>query len=405
MGQNLIWLTTCILFVTLASCRPTDRNPLPVFTVVSTTFTDELQAEGTVESVNSLTVNCPKGAGGTIVFLVEDGTRVKEGDVVCRIEDPMLGTDYEDLLINLEQNRADLSKTYADHALELAILEAQIQNNEAQKAITGLDSLQLAFTPGNQRRIKELELQQSAIQNSRFEKKLKTLKIIQQSELRKQLRGIERVESRVKGMEERIASLTLRAPRSGLVVRGVNPVSNTKFIVGDNAWEGLPLVILPDMEQMKVKIMAPEGQFKRLKIGDKVEFSFDAQPDNLAWGTITKKSPVGQPIKRRSKVKVFDVEASVDSSRHIPTPGMSAQCRIILQQLSDTLVVPQIALFERDSVKVVYVETAKGYEVREVVAGLSSPSEVVITKGLKAGERISLLLPDDQLILKNKTKP
>jgi multidrug efflux pump subunit AcrA (membrane-fusion protein) len=154
------------------------------------------------------------------------------------------------------------------------------------------------------------------------------------------------------------------------------------------------------MEQMKVKIMAPEGQFKRLKIGDKVEFSFDAQPDNQAWGTITKKAPIGQPIKRRSKVKVFEVEASVDSSRHIPTPGMSAQCRIILYQLSDTLVVPQIALFERDSAKVVYVETGKGYEVREVVPGLSSPSEVVIMKGLKAGDRISLLLPDDQLIFK-----
>lgn len=402
MGRKLIWLTTCIVLFFLASCQPSDRNPLPVHEVAYSTFTDALRAEGTVESINSIPINCPKGAGGTIVFLVEEGTRVKEGDVLCRIEDPMLGTDYEDLLINLEQNRADLSKTYADHALELAILEAQIQNNEAQKAITSLDSVQLAFIPGNQRRIKELELQQSAIQNSRFEKKLKTLKIIQQSELRKQLRGIERVESRVKELEERIASLTLRAPRSGLVVRGVNPVSNTKFIVGDNAWEGLPLLIMPDMEQMKVKIMATEGQFKRLKIGDKVEFSFDAQPDNHARGTITKKAPIGQPIKRRSKVKVFEVEASVDSSRHIPTPGMSAQCRIILQQLSDTLVIPQIALFERDSAKVVYVEKGKGYEVREVVPGLSSPSEVVITKGLKAGEHISLLLPDDQLILKNK---
>lgn len=396
--KNLIYSSLLLLI----SCQQNEGEFHSLYTVTSTDFEDALVADGTVESVNSLTVNCPQGIGGTIVYIVEDGTFVNEGDVVCRIEDPGLATELQDAQTNLEINRANLEKTYADQAMEKAILEAQIQNNEAEKAITSLSEKQLEFSPENQRRIRELELQQSAIQNSRFDKKLRTMKIIQQTEVRRQLMGLQRVEARVKQIEERIASLTLTAPRSGLALRGMNPISDRKFLVGDNAWEGIPMVLLPDMKQMKVWILAPEGVYKRMKIGDKVEYSFDAQPENKAWGTITMKAPVGRPIERNSKVKVFEVEASVDSSLMVPTPGLSAQCKVVLQQVNDTLVVPQIAVFDRDSAKVVYVKSKKGYEIRKVTTAQSSPREIIITNGLKVGESISLSLPDEKTIVKNK---
>lgn len=396
--KNLIYSSLLLLI----SCQQNEGEFHSLYTVTSTDFEDALVADGTVESVNSLTVNCPQGIGGTIVYIVEDGTFVNEGDVVCRIEDPGLATELQDAQTNLEINRANLEKTYADQAMEKAILEAQIQNNEAEKAITSLSEKQLEFSPENQRRIRELELQQSAIQNSRFDKKLRTMKIIQQTEVRRQLMGLQRVEARVKQIEERIASLTLTAPRSGLALRGMNPISDRKFLVGDNAWEGIPMVLLPDMKQMKVRILAPEGVYKRMKIGDKVEYSFDAQPENKAWGTITMKAPVGRPIERNSKVKVFEVEASVDSSLMVPTPGLSAQCKVVLQQVNDTLVVPQIAVFDRDSAKVVYVKSKKGYEIRKVTTAQSSPREIIITNGLKAGESISLSLPEEKTIVKNK---
>lgn len=382
----------------LIACQPQGREHLPAFEVSISDFEDYLITEGSVESVSSVSVTCAQGTGGTVVFLVEDGTYVQEGDVVCRLENAAMATDYESVLTNLEMNRANLEKTYADHALEKALLEAQILNNEAEQAITNLNSKQLEFTPENQRRIRELELKQAAIQNSRFSKKLRTMKIIHQTEIRREQMGIQRTESRVKQIEERMLSLTLKAPKAGLALRAVNPMNDRKYVVGDNAWEGLPLIYLPNMEQMKVKILASEGQYKRMKVGDKVEFSFNAQPENKAWGRITMKAPVGRPIERNSKVKVFDVEASVDSSLTIPTPGLSAQCRVILHQLKDTLVIPQIAVFDHDSLKVVYIQKPKGFERRQVITGLSSPKETVITTGLSRGEAVSLILPEEKQI-------
>src|SRR5690606_35294731 len=130
----------------LASCQQNSDQLPSLHTVERADFEDILVVDGTVESVNSLTVNCPQGVGGTIVYLVEEGTIVNEGDIVCRIEDAGLAIELQDVQTNLEMNRANLEKTYADQAMEKAILEAQIQNNEAEKAITGLSELQLEFS-------------------------------------------------------------------------------------------------------------------------------------------------------------------------------------------------------------------------------------------------------------------
>ena len=91
---------------------------------------------------------------------------------------------------------------------------------------------------------------------------------------------------------------------------------------------------------------------------------------------------------------------AVDSALSIPTPGMSARCTVILNQLKDTLVIPQIAVFDHDSTKVVYIQKEKGFERRQVTIGLSSPKEAVVVAGIHPGEIVSLMLPDDKNILK-----
>jgi HlyD family secretion protein len=393
---RIILLFQVVLF--LSGCGSGGNQPLPAIPVLSVDYVDDIFVNGTVESVSSRTVTIPRQTGGTIIHLVEEGIYVSEGDVICILEDQGLASEYEDMVDRLEQIQAELEKTRADHALELAMLDAQIKNNEAQRAITSLDSAQLQFTPATQRRIKELELQQAAIQSTRYERRLRTVKIVQQTEIRRLQMAIQMWKNRMRRVEDRIASLVITAPSSGLVIRSVSPITGRKYIVGDNAPEGAPVIELPDMDNVKVKLLATETDYKRMKIGDRVEYSFDAIPGSRAWGSITMKAPVGRPIERRSKVRVFEVEASVDSAQVIPTPGMSAIARIILFQLSDTLVVPQLAIFDIDSLKVVYIRDKKGYEERQVVTGLSSPKEAVITAGLRAGEIVSLIKPAERLI-------
>jgi multidrug efflux pump subunit AcrA (membrane-fusion protein) len=128
-------------------------------------------------------------------------------------------------------------------------------------------------------------------------------------------------------------------------------------------------------------------------MGDSVMYTFDASPANRAWGRIAKMASVGKERTEGSKVKTFEVEASVDSILSLAEPGLSTRCHIYLEHIPDTIVVPSISIFDRDSVKVVYVKKEHRYEERPVVLGVGSPQMTIIASGLHEGEQIALIKP------------
>ena len=393
--EQLIFL----LFIYLFSCTSSEDDQL-IYTVSYQNFENIISIEGFAEPVEFSPLNSPPYIEGSIAFLLDEGTFVEEGDTVCVIENAEIENYYDQVSLNLENAQAILNKTIANQALQYALLEAQVQNNKADSEIARLDSLQLIFSPKNQRRIKELELEIVAVQKNKYEKKLQALKIINQSEIKRLHIEIQNLTNRLKIMREEIDKMILKAPRRGIVVRAVNPQTGVKFILGDNVWSNILVASIPWLEDMKVMINAPEKDFKLITIGDSISYTLDALPEELAWGKVLKKSPVAQPYKKDSKVKFFEIEASIDSATAMPEPGFTVNCEVFLRQIKDTLVVPQIAVFDADSLKVVYVKNGKDYEMRQIITGVSSPKETVVAAGLKAGESIALSKPSDSSVKK-----
>ncbi len=385
----------------LFSCSQENKD-ISTYIVSNKNFENILEIEGYVEPVQSTTLTCPRHVDGIVTFLVEDGTYVNEGDVVCVIEFQELQNEYDQILTNLEETKAELNKIKADLYMQYALLEAQVKNNDAETKIAQLDSLQLQYLTPSQKRIKELELEKVAIEKFKYEKKLEALSIINQSEIKKMEINIQHLSNRVQSTKERLDELTLKAPKKGLATRAIYRITNKKLQVGDPVWGNMPLIIIPELEEVKINIWAPEKDYKYINVDDSVYYYFDAMPGNMAWGKILKKAPVGQPQKEGSKVKLFEIEASVDSMLSLPEPGFTANCHVILKQIKDTIVIPQIAIFEEDSMKVVYVKKDKSYEMRQILTGLSSPKEAIIGTGLKRKEEVALSKPETSLI-KEKT--
>jgi len=390
------------LLLIICSCQSDKDLNIPTYNIVYADFKNTLRIDGFVEPVRSTTAACPPYIEGTIGSLVEDGTYVKEGDVVCTIEVQSIQVNYDQSLIELENLQAHLNKTKADLNLQYTLLEAQVKNNNADAEIAQLDSLQLKYSTQNQTRIKELELEKVAIEKTKYEKKLQALSIIQQSEIRRIELEIQRLSFRVKSLKDQLDALTIKAPKDGLAIRANNPITQKKFQIGDPVWHLMPIVTLPELDEMKVKINAPEIDYKQININDSIAFTFDALPGNLAWGKINMKSPVGQQYREGSKVKFFEIEASIDSILAMPEPGLTANCTIILTEVKDTIVIPQIAVFEEDSIKAVYIKVNNGFEMRQIKTGLASAKEVIISDGLQAGEVIVLAKPTPTSI-KRKT--
>lgn len=391
-------LTLSLLTVLLSSCFTKDDKSLSTYTVNKKNFENVLIIDGFVESVRSTTLTCHREIDGIVQFIIDDGVFVEEGDTLCIIEANDLQTYYDGLQVKLEESKALLNTTKATLSSEYAMLEAQVRSNEADAQIAQLDSLQLEYSPDNQRKIKELDIERVSIEKNKYEKKLKSLAIIQQSEIRKLELEIQRAEMQAQTIKDILNQLIIKAPKKGLATRAISRMTGTKIQVGDNVWNNMPIVIIPEMEEVKVKINAPEKDYKLINIGDSIQYTFDAMPDNMAWGKIKQRSPVGQPINRNSKVKTFEIEASVDSFLTIPEPGFTVNCQIWIKQVIDTIVVPQIAIFEDDSIKVVYVKKGNKFEKRQILTGISSPKEAIITNGLQKGEIISLIKPSDSSI-------
>ena len=390
-----------LLFSFLASCTSRNDNSTPTYLVENKDFVNSIEIEGIVEPVDFTTIALPQNFEGTIGYLIEDGVFVKTGDLVCAVEVPEIQTNYDQMLIDLEKGKAEFEKRKVEMNLEYAMLQSQVQNNEANSKISELDSLQLQYSPQTQRKITQLELKKVEIEKKRFEKKLKTMEIIHQSEIRKLEVQIQRQSNQAQSLKENLEALNLKAPKDGLAIRGVNFLTGSKFKVGDPVWGGMNIVSIPGMKQMKVKLQTMEPEFKIISVNDSVSYVFDAMEGNSGYGKITKKTPVGQQYKEQSNVKFFEIEASVDSCLSLPEPGFTARCKIILSQIRDTIVVPQISVFDYDSTKVVYVKRKNRFDIHEVKTGAASAKEIIITEGLKKNDVISLGKPRESAV-KNK---
>lgn len=386
--------------VVFVSCSSESGDAYALYTIERGAFDDMLQVEGFTESVGSITLTCPQDADGSIEYLIESGTMVKKGDTLCIIDDPGIEERYESWLLSLENGYADLESAKANAKMELALLEAQVRTNEAETQIAGLDSAQLQYLSPTERRIKELQMEQAVINRSRLAKQITAQKAIQQADIKKLESQISQVERRVERQRELMESLIILAPKDGLAIRARRwPWSSQTWLVGDNVWNGRAVVTMPSVDSVKVLIYAQETEYKRIEVGDSVEYTFDAMPDNRAWGRITKLSPMGLKRTEGSEVKTFEIEASVDSLLQPIDPGLSANCRIYLQHVPDTLVVPTVCVYHRDSTNVVYVRKGKKYEEREVKLSITTPRSSVIAEGLHEGEQITLIKPDDKHIL------
>jgi HlyD family secretion protein len=164
---------------------------------------------------------------------------------------------------------------------------------------------------------------------------------------------------------------------------------------------GNPVLQFPDLGKMQISAEVAEADFKKLEKGQQVRMTVDAAEKLITTGKVNRKNLIGRTAQRysESKVKFYEVIIDIDSCHSKMKPGLSASCEITLTEAKDTLFVPTLSIFERDSVKVVYVMKKQNFIPVKVQTGLSGNSYTIITGGLMGDEIIALSEPPNRLIL------
>ncbi|MGS0681422.1 efflux RND transporter periplasmic adaptor subunit [Shewanella sp. 125m-7] len=354
------------------------------------------QIEVTGELVSANTVNLKPPAlrrvwQYQVKMLAPEGSEVKKGDRVAQL-------DTSTLTQRLSVKSAELATTVQDietsklrnakklEELKLQLAEAKMTQEKSQLKVDISDETVSVID-------QQKYLRDAVIANARLElinRKIQ-LEIDSAKQRMKMLAGDQqKFSAEVAALEKGIKSLTLIAPRDGMVVYG-NDQQGNKVAEGQNIFSGDSVLSIPDLRHMQVNMTIPEVEAGRVKVGQVLKIRLDANPEKSFDGKITELGAVFRIKNQDVPLVVFDAVASIeDADTAMMRPGMTAKISIDIANKS-----PQLLL----SLDAVHYERGKAYVLKPslfsdakqyVVLGAMGKEQVAITSGLNEGEEVLL---------------
>ena len=204
-------------------------------------------------------------------------------------------------------------------------------------------------------------------------------------------------------INQQLVAAVIRAQHPGLVVYGAANQNSMGYRGGNQeaiqegatVRERQPILTIPDMRRMAVKVNIHESAVQRIAVGQQVKVSVDAFPDQNLTGIVSKVAVVADSANSflNPDLKVYPTTIEIDGTFDWLRPGMSAEVEILVTRLDDAIYVPLQAVSSYNDKRVVYIPRAGRTERREVEVGAFSESFIEITSGLNAGEQVLLLAP------------
>ena len=359
-------------------------------------FVVDIMTSGALEAKNSVKITGPNGLRNyriwnvTIQDIIDEGTYVKKGQYVARLDPSELTGKIKDSQLEVEQSQSQYTQTRLDTALAMRQSRDELINLEYGVTEKQLVLDQSQFEPPATIQKAEIDLEKAkralkqAQENYQIKKEQNVAKMQQvAAELRKDRNELE-------GLMALSQEFTIIAPEDGMLIYNKSwdgkPVKAGSQI---GAWDPV-VATLPDLSKMISKTYINEVDIRKVKSGQDVEIGFDAFPDKKLKGKVIRVANVGEQ-RPNSDAKVFEVEIEVFGSDPLLKPGMTTSNKIITQTIEDGLFIPLECLHsEFDSITYVYKKDGIKTIKQEVMIGDANSENVLIISGLKEGDRVSL---------------
>ncbi|MEQ8789097.1 MAG: efflux RND transporter periplasmic adaptor subunit [Pirellulaceae bacterium] len=422
-----------VYFVMGASENVADK-PI-VVPVVNAPFDHTVLEEGEIESSNSVEVKCQvksRNSGGTeIIWVVDEGTHVEAGDLLCKLDASLLQQELDQQRINCNTSQALVVQAEnAFRAAEIALKEyeqgtyaqeRQLILNEIFVANENLERTRQSIASTERLAAKgltdmlQLQADQFAVEKAQNElksargkltvldmytsqKMIKTFESdIATAEAKwgaeKQSHSLEL--KKLAELEEQVKACTITAPVAGQVVHANRYSSRggAEFVVeqGARVTEGKAIIRIPDPSQMQVRAKINESQVTLVKPNMPVSIRIDAIPDSNLRGEVTRVNKYAEPGNWASgQIKEYMTLVRILDPPDVIRSGMTAEVRIHVEQRPAALQVQTQAVCEHKGQYFCLVETGKNkYETRPITIGSSNQKMVTIESGnVQEGEQL-----------------
>ncbi len=193
-------------------------------------------------------------------------------------------------------------------------------------------------------------------------------------------------QARLQAAQATVDSISLTAPFAGTITEvDVKP--------GDQVSPGSIAFRLDKLDRLLVDVQTSEVDINSIQVGQPVNLSFDAILDKQYEGVVNQVPTVGDIVQG---VVEFNVLVELLAPDKDVKPGMTAAVNIVVDQLTNTLLVPNSAVRVVDGQRVVYILQNNQLQQVDVTLGASSGNQSQVIDGnLKAGDKIVLNPPQD----------
>lgn len=379
--QPLYWTAASLLLVILLVSLYLTGRLVPAIAVdtaaVSRIYPSQtfslLNASGYVAAQRKAAV-ASKITGRLISLSVEEGSRVKTGEVIARLEDEDARAARDQAAANLKSARADTAQ-----------MRAELQDADL-----------------NYSRKKQL-LQRDVISRAEYDtaeaRYLQTRAAVAAAEAREKS-----AEAALKGAVTSLGYALIRAPFDAVVLTKNADIGDIVTPLGAAANAKAAVVTIADLNSLQVEADVSESSLALVKTGQPCEIQLDALPDLRFRGVVHMIVPTADRTKATILVKV----RFVDLDPRI-LPEMSAKVAFLSRlpkpeeqrlrtAVNASALVKRAGLFvafkiEGDRVRETPVEKGETFgDLVEVTAGLKTGDRVVLTPStrLRDGSRIKI---------------
>ncbi|MEW6323021.1 MAG: efflux RND transporter periplasmic adaptor subunit [Acidobacteriota bacterium] len=355
-------------------------------TVERGTMVRSVVATGRIEPITKVEIKSK--ANGIIERLLADvDQKVTNGQVLAEL-------DKETLNARLREARANLEAARAAHAAaEAQATKAEIEAESPDVAFTRR-AYERALSLSKDRLLSadQLDAAKSAWDQAvNRQRAAASALLVARARVAEARALVAQSQAAVERAAEELANATIRAPIAGTVLtRDVEVGSPVSSILNLGANATL-VMTLGDIERVFVRGKVDEADIGHVRLGMPARITTESFRDTVFAGKVTQISPIGV---EKDNVTTFEVEVSIENPGGELKANMTANAEIVLEERSDTLIVPEAAI-TYDASRNATVEIAdpgadRGRRTVTIRTGIGNGTRTEVLEGLKAGDRVVL---------------
>ena len=347
--------------------------------VQSGEFNDYIRISGQVNPMTTVQLS-PRESGIVEEIVIEEGSTVKEGDIIVRISNDDLDLEILNSEANLAEKENALRNTMIQmeqEKMQLSLTTLELQTEVKRKGRT-LESQKRLFDDGL---IGKEEYLRSEEEYALFSKKLEVTlarsaqdSIYRNVQIEQMKESLENMKANMRRIRGRKENLDVKAPIDGVL--GLLDVA-----LGQSIGNGSKIGQINATGSYKIEAQIDEHYIDRVTAG--LEAKFERQ--NEIFNAVIRKV---YPEVRDGKFKA-EFRFSGDQPANIRT-GQTYYLNLQLGQAQSAILVPRGTFYQKTGGKWIYVVDPDGNKAvkREIRIGRQNPQYYEVLEGLEPGEKV-----------------